>query len=337
MRKRPTYGTFLALVVGGSRGKSEAGSYSPAHRIITNGVSKDISAKCSFTAFNNGQIQLADGSYIDDNEMLEFVGWSSKTSEGAIAGNGFAEWLARHLAVGSTFSCIAERRTYMKTVKDDDGTVIQKKNGQPLKVKAEQWVIMPMSIPTELIRFSQEQIAAEVAEYIRRVSEGQHREAILDFDCRPSRFNSYDTTDAIGVAHTVAWKTLQDFRRTKLYTGGPKFGFMKVWLPDGATMLNVPAGASLTNDVSVPGGAGMMAPPGGSNLTLAKVGGKTYTECQALGWTDALMIAEMKKGADAKYDFNIFVQSGELVLNPISAPDSAPEAPAEPESMEMPV
>lgn len=175
----------------------------------------------------------ADGSIVSERATVRvFVNQPSRTrkdgtrSEGdssvyTITGwGGMAGMIARHCSTGKEISCLTRARSYDALVRNKNGQVIQDVDGSPLTVQKIGFTIIPGTWrPGD---DSAKTIAAEIA--------SGHRPE--DWDTNPN----------------TTWKAALAARNAaKFVPGSATFGFAKVVVPDGVTVVdenNNPVGAA---------------------------------------------------------------------------------------------
>lgn len=205
-----------------------------------------------------------EGVFHEPNNMpIRITAWNGKQ---AADGKGLADVFAKCVSVGKELSAALRMDYYMKrlfinNVAQTDHT------GQPIKVPAYGWLIKS---DLQWGADSANVIAQEIANWT-----GQ-----ANFSSRPPQWNVQGTAD------NEAWKEVVKRRMATLYQGGSTYGYARVLLPEGATIVG-PTGQPIT--AQTPVNAGAVPPPPATTGTVPpppQTPALTYQALLAGGWTD---------------------------------------------------
>lgn len=211
----------------------------------------------------------SEGNFHDPKNLpIRITAWNSKN---AADGKGLADIFAKCVSVGKELSAVLridffQKRLFINNVPQTDHT------GNPITYPAYGWLIKS---DLQWGADSQALIAQEIANW-----QGQP-----NFFSRPPQWNTQGTAD------NEAWKLVVAKRMATLYDGGANYGYARVLVPEGATIVNK-AGQPIT--AQTPAANGSVPPPPAQTGAVPPppASGPTYEQLIQAGWTPTQISAQ---------------------------------------------
>ena len=192
------------------------GNYFPEHS--RNG--KIINARWEGKCFINrmGYTDANNVYHEPKNDVVQIVAWNGRNSA---PGKGLADMFAKIASVGKEFSCDLRLNTYQKRLFVNNQPIADAQ-GQPVTYLATDFIVDGKLI-----------WGADAAAIVAQEIANWASYPFASFFSRPPLW------DKIGQADNETWKTyINPARMQAIYTEGPAYGYARVLLPEGATLVN---------------------------------------------------------------------------------------------------
>ena len=192
------------------------GNYFPEHS--RNG--KIINARWEGKCFINrmGYTDANNVYHEPKNDVVQIVAWNGRNSA---PGKGLADMFAKIVSVGKEFSCDLRLNTYQKRLFVNNQPIADAQ-GQPVTYLATDFIVDGKLI-----------WGADAAAIVAQEIANWASYPFASFFSRPPLW------DKIGQADNETWKTyINPARMQAIYTEGPAYGYARVLLPEGATLVN---------------------------------------------------------------------------------------------------
>ena len=152
------------------------------------------------------------------NDVVQIVAWNGRNSA---PGKGLADMFAKIVSVGKEFSCDLRLNTYQKRLFVNNQPIADAQ-GQPVTYLATDFIVDGKLI-----------WGADAAAIVAQEIANWASYPFASFFSRPPLW------DKIGQADNETWKTyINPARMQAIYTEGPAYGYARVLLPEGATLVN---------------------------------------------------------------------------------------------------
>ena len=192
------------------------GNYFPEHS--RNG--KIINARWEGKCFINrmGYTDANNVYHEPKNDVVQIVAWNGRNSA---PGKGLADMFAKIVSVGKEFSCDLRLNTYQKRLFVNNQPIADAQ-GQPVTYLATDFIVDGKLV-----------WGADAAAIVAQEIANWASYPFASFFSRPPLW------DKIGQADNETWKTyINPARMQAIYTEGPAYGYARVLLPEGATLVN---------------------------------------------------------------------------------------------------
>ena len=192
------------------------GNYFPEHS--RNG--KIINARWEGKCFINrmGYTDANNVYHEPKNDVVQIVAWNGRNSA---PGKGLADMFAKIASVGKEFSCDLRLNTYQKRLFVNNQPIADAQ-GQPVTYLATDFIVDGKLI-----------WGADAAAIVAQEIANWASYPFASFFSRPPLW------DKVGQADNETWKTyINPARMQAIYTEGPAYGYARVLLPEGATLVN---------------------------------------------------------------------------------------------------
>ena len=192
------------------------GNYFPEHS--RNG--KIINARWEGKCFINrmGYTDANNVYHEPKNDVVQIVAWNGRNSA---PGKGLADMFAKIVSVGKEFSCDLRLNTYQKRLFVNNQPIADAQ-GQPVTYLATDFIVDGKLI-----------WGADAAAIVAQEIANWASYPFASFFSRPPLW------DKVGQADNETWKTyINPARMQAIYTEGPAYGYARVLLPEGATLVN---------------------------------------------------------------------------------------------------